>query len=139
MPRSNPAPIRVEPDRRLVFLISYAIDQVTPKLRDRKQWAPWLEWADSWKSGRHSPAACVSVAHQCFENKGNPIGHTLGQIAWGAKEACYSTPKSGWLVIRYIADAMVAFSVAYPEQGVPLLDPPTIDGTAREIKAVART
>jgi hypothetical protein len=50
----------------------------------------------------------------------------LGQLAWGGKEACYSMDKSGWLVIRYIADAMYAFGVTFPENANLLLEPPTI-------------
>lgn len=93
-----------------------------------------LGWAASWKAGRRSPAACVNISHFCFKHKGwgidgngtDPVWHTLGQLAWGAKEACYNTPQSGWLTIRYIADAMVAFGIAFPDEGLAMLDPPTI-------------
>lgn len=125
----------VNPDPRTVALISYAVEQVESHLHQKEEYGEWLEWAASWKSGKHSPGTCVDAANLCFAHKGwgidgkgtHPIWHTLGQLCWGAKEACYSTPKSGWLVIRYIADAMVAFGIAFPENGLRLLDAPMID------------
>jgi hypothetical protein len=52
----------------------------------------------------------------------SPTFHALGQIAWAAKEACYETPQSTWLVLRYVSDAMIAFNIAFPE-GLALLSP----------------
>jgi hypothetical protein len=112
---------QIKPDPRLVQLIDYAIEEITPHLT-RKEYASWLEWADSWKRGERSPRSCVDAANRCFNQKEQLVWHTLGQIAWGAKEACYSAPKSGWLVIRYVADAMVAFGVAFPEDPTRLLE-----------------
>lgn len=74
----------------------------------------WLSWAASWAVGERSPGRCVDVGHECFSHKGDPVWHALGQLAWAAKEACYDTPKSGWLTVFYIADAMIAFGVAFP-------------------------
>jgi len=126
---------RVNPNPRLVWFMNYAIDEVTTRLDKKGEYSEWLGWASSWKAGKRSPQACVDISHFCFDHpdhKGwgldgkatNPIWHTLGQLAWGAKEACYDTPKSGWLVVRYIADAMVAFGVAFPDEGLPMLEPP---------------
>jgi len=116
-------PIRINPNPRLVGLLNYAIEQVRQHLYDGK-YRPWVEWADEWLAGRRSPQECVRISHECFSHKGagmtgeatDPVWHALGQLAWGAKEACYSEPKSGWLVIRYIADAMVAFGIAFPDK-----------------------
>lgn len=106
------------PNPQLVALISYAIGQVSPRLSGMlaEDYAPWLLWAARWSSGERSPQACVDVAHKCFDD--TSLGHTLGQLAWGAKEACYTTSNSPWLVMRYVADAMVAFGVAFPEASV---------------------
>ena len=105
---------RIDPNQRLVWFVDYAIDAVVDKLYPKEKYLVWLDFAEEWKNGNRSPARCVDAAHKCFEHKG-PTWHTLGQLAWGAKEACYDTPQSGWLVVRYIADAMVAFGVAFPE------------------------
>lgn len=125
---------RINPNPRLVGLLNYAIDEVTDRLRNQAEYGEWLGWASSWKSGKRSPSACVEVANFCFEHKGwgldgeavAPVWHSLGQLAWGAKEACYSAPTSGWLVVRYIADAMAAFGVAFPDKQFVMLQPPTI-------------
>lgn len=116
-------PTRIDPDPRIVWLMDYAIDHITPRLQSpsmREVYAPWLKWAQRWRKGERSPAECVAIAEECFAND----LHSLGQLAWGAKEACYSTPTSGWLVIRYIADAMVAFGIAFPDEPLPALAPP---------------
>jgi hypothetical protein len=133
---------RINPNPRIVWFMNYAIDQVVPRLHREEEYAEWLGWAAAWKGGKRSPAACVAVAHACFEHNGwgaGPDGrgtdlvwHSLGQLAWGGKEACYSAPTSAWLVIRYIADAMIAFGIAFPDQTVTLLDPPTFDADAQE-------
>ncbi len=117
----------VKPNPRLVRLVSYAIDEVAASL-DEGEWSEWLAWASSWKAGQRQPQACVDISHRCFRDRENDIGHCLGQIAWAAKEACYETTESGWLVIRYIADAMVAFGVAFPAEGLALLEPPAGKG-----------
>jgi hypothetical protein len=40
-------------------------------------------------------------------------------------------------VVRYIADAMIAFGVAYPKDKVLLLEPPTIDlATTKGVRMV---
>lgn len=125
---------RINPNPRLVWFMNYALDEVTARLSRKDEYAKWLAWAASWKSGVRSPGACVDISHFCFSHKGwgfdgkavDPVWYTLGQLTWGAKEACYDTPTSAWLVIRYIADAMIAFGVAFPDEGFPLLDPPTI-------------
>jgi hypothetical protein len=116
--------VRVNPNPRIVWLLNYALDEIILRLSGKDEYAIWFTWAASWKSGQRRPGACVSIAEECFDHKGwglngegtDPVWHTLGQLAWGAKEACYDTPNSGWLVIRYIADAMVAFGVAFPQE-----------------------
>lgn len=128
---------RISPNPKIVALLDYALDEVTARLSRKGEYAEWLAWAAEWKKGRRSPQACVDISHFCSDHpdhKGwgidgratDPVWHTLGQLAWGAKEACYSAPTSGWLVIRYIADAMTAFGVAYPNNA-PALNPPTIE------------
>jgi hypothetical protein len=127
--------MRINPNPRVVALLDYAIDKVTEHLFRKPEYTEWFGWADSWKAGRRSPQACVDIAHFCFSHKGwgmdgkgtDPVWHTLGQLAWGGKEACYSHPTGAWLVIRYIADAMTAFGIAFPDDGIALLGPPTID------------
>ncbi len=127
------AALRINPNPRLVALLGYAIDEVASRLVLRGEYAEWLAWAASWKEGERSPGKCVDVAHRCFEHKEDPIWHTLGQLAWGAKEACYSTKTSGWLVIRYVADAMCAFGVAFPDNGMAELEPPNrIEDASRD-------
>lgn len=122
--------MRPNPNPQLIALMDYAIEQIEAHLsRDTKeQYRDWMEWAESWKRGKRATQACVDVAHRCFANKECPVGHTLGQLAWGAKEACYSGGTSGWLVVRYIADAMHAFGIAFPEKGPLRLEAPTLDG-----------
>lgn len=115
--------LAINPNPRLVWLMNYAIDEIVVKLSWQDRFEVWLTWAASWKAGERSPGICVDVAHRCFAHKGDPAWHCLGQLAWGAKEACYDNPTSGWLVIRYIADAMVAFGLAFPTTAeIPLLD-----------------
>jgi hypothetical protein len=128
----------INPNPRIVALLDYAIDQIVAQLawKSARYESEWFVWASEWKEGQRSPARCVDVAHKCFDHRGwgmdgkatDPVHHTLGQLAWGGKEACYSTPASGWLVIRYIADAMTAFGIAFPDEGVPMLTPPSVDG-----------
>lgn len=120
----------VKPNPRMVWLINYAIDEIVHRLERKSEYHEWLGWAASWKAGVRSPSACVSVANNCFEDKENPIRICLGQLAWGAKEACYDAPKSGWLVIRYIADAMIAFGAEFPDNFRDGLPPPIVDGEA---------
>jgi len=135
---------RVNPNPRIVALLNYALDEVMAKLFRKDEYAEWLGWATSWKNGRRSPQACVDISHFCSSHKGwgmdkngvDPIWHALGQLAWGAKEACYSAPTSGWLVIRYVADAMTTFGIAYPNNGSALIEPPTLDETARHVEAI---
>lgn len=126
--------MRVNPNPRLVWLMDYALGEVSTKLRGQVEFSEWLEWAQAWKDGQHSPQACVDISHQCRkgERRDSIIWPTLGQLSWGAKEACYSTPTSGWLVIRYIADAMHAFGVAFPDNAAPLIEPPSSDLTWRQ-------
>lgn len=127
--------MKISPNPRIVALLDYAITQIIDNLGRKPEYAEWLGWADSWKAGSRSPAACVNVAHFCFGHKGwgmngkgtDPVWHTLGQLAWGGKETCYNHPTGGWLVIRYIADAMTAFGIAFPDDGIALLRPPTIE------------
>jgi hypothetical protein len=132
--------MRPNPNPRIVALLNYAIDETIPKLSTpflyKQNWGKWLEWAAEWKAGVRSPQNCVDIAHWCFGHKGwgpdgkttDPVSNALGQLAWAAKEACHSTPTSGWLVIRYIADAMVTFCIAFPMKGLPALEPPTLEG-----------
>lgn len=105
---------KVNPNPRLVWLMDYALAEVTARLRG-VEYSDWLSWAAAWKAGERSPGRCVEVSHSCFDQKEQLVWHSLGQLAWGAKEACYDAPQSGWLVIRYIADAMDAFGVAFPQ------------------------
>src|SRR5262245_46618626 len=119
--------LRISPNPKLVSLMDYAIDEMVARLHPKNEYGEWLAWAASWKSGERSPRACVDVAHRCFERKDNPLYQCPGQIAWGAKEACYDSSKSGWLVVRYISDAMLSFGVAFPNDGRATLDPPTLD------------
>lgn len=130
-------PTYPNPNPRIVALLDYALDQVVEHLAwNREKYEPeWFVWVQEWKKGQRAPGRCVSVAHQCFTHKGwgldgkstDPVHHTLGQLAWAGKEACYSTKTSGWLVIRYIADAMTAFGLAFPEaQMVELLPGPAL-------------
>lgn len=118
--------MRIKPNPKLVALMDYAIDEVVARLHNKEEYREWLEWAAAWKGGQRSPQACVDISHLAQSNY-EIIGPSLSQLAWGAKEACYSAPTSGWLVIRYIADAMHAFGVAFPENGTKLLEPPTVD------------
>lgn len=104
---------RPNPNPRIVELLNYALAEVVLRLRG-DEYADWLSWAAAWKAGGRFPVTCVDVAHRCFEHKEDVVWHALGQLAWAGKEACYDGPKSGWLVIRYIADAMVAFGVTFP-------------------------
>jgi hypothetical protein len=132
--------LRPNPDPRIVAMLDFAIEQIIPRLSTpfhREHSGKWLEWAIDWRAGRRrSPQTCVDIARWCFDQKGwgidgkstDPVSHALGQLAWGAKESCYSTKQSAWLVIRYIADAMVAFGIAFPEKGMALLERPTIEG-----------
>lgn len=129
--------MRPNPNPRIVALLSYAIDEILPRLSTsfhKENSGKWIEWATAWRAGHRSPQNCVDVAHWCFDQKGwgfdgqatDPVSQALGQLAWAAKEACYSTPTSGWLVIRYIADAMIAFGVAFPADGLKALGSPTM-------------
>ena len=119
----------VNPNPKLVGLMDYALDEVVARLRYQSEFREWLDWASAWKDGQRSPQACVDISQRCREGerKDDLVWPTLAQLAWGAKEACYSAPTSGWLVIRYIADAMCAFGVAFPDKAATLLEPPTID------------
>jgi hypothetical protein len=116
---------RINPNPKIVALINYAIAQVNARLSSREEFSLWLSWAKHWADGERSPASCVETAHRCFEHKGYPTWHCLGQLAWAAKESCYDTPKSGWLVVRYVADAMIAFGAAFPTDNT-LLESPSI-------------
>lgn len=116
------AELRVNPDPRLVRLIDMALTEVSAKLRHDAQFKEWIVWADEWLGGRHIPQRCVDVSHACDKHEEPFVWPSLAQLAWGAKEACYSTPKSGWLVIRYVAGAMVNFGVAFPKDGLLLPD-----------------
>lgn len=125
---------QINPNPKLVALINFAINETVVRLSSpwqREEYANWLIWAQSWKAGERQPQACVDIASHCFKQKEQLVNHSLGQIAWGAKEACYSTPVSGWYVVRYIADAMIAFGVAFPEQA-KLIDPPTINSSVEK-------
>jgi hypothetical protein len=114
--------IRINPNPNLVALMDYALDEILQRLPRDKKFDFWREWAAAWKAGERSPGKCVAISHKC--PKQEPIWHTLGQLAWGAKEACYSTPTGGWLVIRYIADAMADWGVAFPDGPLLALEPP---------------
>lgn len=120
--------MRVNPNPRLVWLMNYALDEVVAKLHDQSEFREWLEWAAAWKDGQRSPQACVDISQHCREQArlNGLVWPTLAQLAWGAKEACYSAPTSGWLVIGCVADAMHAFGVAFPDKAATLLEPPTI-------------
>lgn len=115
-------PIRIDPNPRLVALMDYALDEILQRLPRDEEYDFWREWAAEWKAGERSPQKCVNISHRCPKQK--LVWHTLGQLAWGAKEACYSTPTGGWLVIRYIADAMADWGVNFPDSAIPALEPP---------------
>lgn len=125
--------MRVNPNPRLVALMDFAIDEIVAKIRYQDEFAEWLAWAADWKSGKRAPQACVDISHRCREGdrKNNLVWPTLAQLSWGAKEACYSAPTSGWLVVRYIADAMHNFGIAYPDR---LLEPPTINAESNRLE-----
>ena len=106
--------MRVNPDPRLESLINYALKAILPKLPGH-EYDFWREWALQWIGGVRSPALCVEIGRQCFAKEEQLVWHTLGQLAWGAKEACYRLPQSGWLVIRYIGDAMADFGISFPD------------------------
>lgn len=132
--------LRVNPNPRIVALLDFAIDEIAPRLSPKDRYADWLAWAARWRNGERRPQDCVDVAHHCFDSGKDDsltMWHTLGQLAWGAKEACYSAPESGWLVIRYIADAMCAFGVAYPDRGILALESPTIEGEASDMRHIS--
>lgn len=136
---SSERPVMPHSDSKLVAFVNYALEQVAARIGPQKTAAAfWLAWSDEWLAGRRSPAQCVDVAHQCFAmSDDGPLWHALGQLSWGAKEACYSEKNSAWLVIRYVADAMVAFGVAFPERGQFLLsDGPTAQGKPSDTSAV---
>ena len=134
------------PNPRIVALLDFALSEVIEQLGRKNEYADWLAWAREWRAGDHyRPRRCVNVAHRCFEHKGwgldgkatNPVWHALGQLAWGAKEACYNAPKSGWLTLRYIADAMIAFGIAFPDRPLLALDRPNFDADAQEVRLLA--
>lgn len=114
---------RVNPNPRIVAFVDFALKQVMAQLtHDRSRYETWFQWASSWLDGEHAPGACVRVGRHYLSQRGsNPVAHCLGQLAWAGKEACYSASKSGCLVTRYIADAMIAFGVASPDKTLPLL------------------
>lgn len=125
------------PDPRLVTMLDFAIDQVSARITSKKDYSDWLEWAAEWQTGRHAPQQCIDVAHRCFDRAKKDqltMWHTLGQLAWGAKEACYSTKSSPWYVLFYIADAMIAYGIAFPEGMTMRLEPPTIDTDVKEVR-----
>lgn len=113
--------VTVNPNPRLVWFMDYAIDEAAARLRNRDEFKDWLAWSDSWKAGVRVPVSCVDVAQLCYARKGDMVWRALGQLAWAAKEACYSTRESGWLVIRYIADAMITFGVVFPGEDPPVV------------------
>lgn len=110
----------VKPNPQFVALVNHAISEMEVRIRDKSEYSEWFAWASSWKSGKYSPADCVSASHE-VRKSGDPIRHCLGQIAWGAKEACYDAPKSGWLVAFYMADAMIAIGAEFPKLFAPPL------------------
>lgn len=115
---------RVDPYEPLVRLVSWAVSEVVETrhiLSSVEGSSEWMGWANSWLDGKRQPGDCVRIAGQCFDKaKSNEhhaphINHALGQLAWAAKEACYHTPQTGWLAVRYIADAMLVFGIACPD------------------------
>lgn len=92
-------------------MVIFAINQVVPKIEyfpSIESTAAWRAWADQWVRGENrTPGAAVQAAHSTGV-------HALKQIAWAAKEAYYTgeNPQAGWLVLRYIADAMIDFGVS---------------------------
>jgi hypothetical protein len=118
--RAVPKAERIAPDPNLAALVSYACEQVAQRLAGQRRYADWLAWAARWQGGERSPSDCVAVGQECFARK-DMVFPTLGQLCWAGKEACYSAPTSPWLVIRYVADAMLAFGVHYPERLLPAL------------------
>lgn len=102
---------QIRPDEQMCRLIDWAIDEAMLRLPDSACGPVWREWAQSWIQGERSPAACVFAAHKSSSLVASP----LSQIAWGAKEACYTTPTSRWLVLRYVADAMAAIGAEFPD------------------------
>jgi len=134
--------MRVNSNPRLVWMVDYAIEQIMPKLARKHEFPEWASWALTWKAGQRQPQRCVDIAHLCFdhhrENNGLSMGHALGQIAWAAKEACYSNDRAGWYVMFYLADAMIAFGIAYPKKFAPALEAPTLDEKAIDETEVRR-
>jgi hypothetical protein len=113
----------VNPNPRLVGFINYAIENIMPLLSLGEEADFWRDWASSWVTGQRSPQTCVDVARKCFLHEDLASWHTLGQISWAAKEACYNIPSGGWLVVRYIADAMIAFGIDFTD-GEQLIEAP---------------
>jgi hypothetical protein len=122
---------QINPNQRLVRLLNFALDGVIEKICHQPKYEKWLKWASEWKSGQYSPQQCVDISHLCRDGRDKidlMVWGPLAQLAWAAKEACYSTPKGGWYVLFYIADAMIAFGVAFPDDTSLLrLDAPTED------------
>jgi hypothetical protein len=111
-------PAGINPNPKITWMIDYALKSILPKLFD-KEHEFWIEWANDWLNGERNPARCVRIANRCFDKESQILcGHTLGQLAWGAKESCYNVPQSGWLALRYVADAMVAYGIAFPDEGI---------------------
>src|SRR5260370_42569550 len=128
-PSDELATLRPRPDPKLVALVSWAIAAVARKVY-ASEYAPWLHWAGTWEKGKRNPCACVDMGEWCFSHRDpgkdggvGPAYHALGQIAWAAKEACYTTPQSGWLVVRYIGDARRAYGIGFPADGLALPSP----------------
>lgn len=118
--------IEIQPNANLVRIVSWAISVVQPKLTDTAE--PWRKWASAWLVGQRQPGACVNMARWCFSQH-TELFHALAQIAWAAKEACYTTRQSPWLVLRYVGDAMIAFNVAFRDD-VSLMAPQLGEATA---------
>jgi hypothetical protein len=129
---------KISPNPRLITLMEFALGETLQRLSHDKEFDFWREWAAAWVAGdqfERSPQRCVDVSLKCPPQE--IVWHTLGQLAWGAKEACYDTPTNGWLVIRYIADAMLAWGVHFPDEPILALEPPTSDMVEYTVKGIA--
>lgn len=129
----RPSAHSIRPNPKLVALVTYACEHVAQRLLGQDAYAEWLAWELRWNNRTSNPGDCVAVAQGCFAHKSGLFFPTLGQLCWAGKEAFYSTDTGGWLVLRYVADAMATFAIAFPESGLPLLNDAREHSSPRQV------